>query len=570
MEEYNITYLNVVFAISLVVLSMGIVPVSCDSDGLAIIAVRTTAVGNLGHVGVGFQNDDDTWTIGGVEGDPDKTILWGAVVPPIFGDNGGWVEEHKTLQEVAVIFHSLDYDGLKIIQVIDDDPNLANFQIKSFPTRGYNVVNNNCLSATIDVLSAYGVKHLPLQITNVAPNDYYAHVQGDEEYLWDSNKKMYTNIVSGSSLIRIDQKSPQEALAAAKETMARAYANRDEIQPEAVPETSSQASKSPVTLTLYVHDGNPNGPIIPGATVTGHDGSGNNFQQTTGSNGYVTITGVPGTWSFSASASGYETNNWDQDITETDRKDAFLQQESAKATDNLHEASYVSNQPPNLLDLSPDKPSPQYAGDVIKWSAKASDQDKDALLYKFWLKGLSTSGAWMIVQDWSPSNQWIWNSASADSGDYTVYVYIRDGKHAGPDDYDKAIGRHYRLDPIVAGMTSVTPAEAQSPESSVVGKWAGHTELPTHGLDNPLNIDIYEDGTFSSDKGGTGKWEQEGDNIRWQWDLSDEDLNSGSCSFVYEGTISGNTMSGTSSCVLGNPLPVCGYWDAVKIDTTER
>lgn len=306
---------------------MGIVPVSCDSDGLAIIAVRTTAVGNLGHVGVGFQNDDDTWTIGGVEGDPDKTILLGAVVPPIFGDNGGWVEEHKTLQEVAVIFHSLDYDGLKIIQVIDDDPNLANFQIKSFPTRGYNVVNNNCLSATIDVLSAYGVKNLPLQITNVAPNDYYAHVQGDEEYLWDSNKKMYTNIVSGSSLIRIDQKSPQEALAAAKETMARAYANRDEIQPEAVPETSSQASKSPVTLTLYVHDGNPNGPIIPGAQVTANDNSGSSFQGTTNANGYVKITGDPGTWSFTASADGYEINSWDQKITKTDTKDAFLQKE---------------------------------------------------------------------------------------------------------------------------------------------------------------------------------------------------------------------------------------------------
>jgi len=120
------------------------------------VAVRTASVDNLGHVGVGFQNDDGTWTIGGVEGDPDKTILWGAVA---FGDNGGWVEEHKTLQEVAVIFHALGYDGLKIIEVIDDNPNLANLEIKSFPTRGYNVVNNNCLSATIDVLTAYGVKN---------------------------------------------------------------------------------------------------------------------------------------------------------------------------------------------------------------------------------------------------------------------------------------------------------------------------------------------------------------------------------------------------------------------------
>lgn len=84
---------------------------------------------------------------------------------------------------------------------------------------------------------------------------------------------------------------------------------------------------SQVTLTLYVHDGNADGPIIPGATVTGQDASNNRFEETTNSDGYVTITGDSGSWSLTASADGYETNNWDQDITETDRKDAFLQKE---------------------------------------------------------------------------------------------------------------------------------------------------------------------------------------------------------------------------------------------------
>ncbi len=95
-------------------------------------ASKISVVESLGHVGVGFQNDDGTWTIGGVEGDPDKTIQWGAIVPPIFGDNCGWVEEHKTLQEVAVIFHSLDYDDLKVIQVIEDNPNLCSPECLDF------------------------------------------------------------------------------------------------------------------------------------------------------------------------------------------------------------------------------------------------------------------------------------------------------------------------------------------------------------------------------------------------------------------------------------------------------
>lgn len=80
----------------------------------------------------------------------------------------------------------------------------------------------------------------------------------------------------------------------------------------------------PITLTLYVHEGDADGPTISGVRIRGQDGAGHDFDQTTDSDGYVTITAIPGTWSFSASADGYETNKWDQEITEMDRKDAFL------------------------------------------------------------------------------------------------------------------------------------------------------------------------------------------------------------------------------------------------------
>jgi hypothetical protein len=83
----------------------------------------------------------------------------------------------------------------------------------------------------------------------------------------------------------------------------------------------------PVTLTLYVHEGDADGPSISGVRVTGRDGAGHDFDQTTDSDGYVTITGISGTWSFLASADGYEPNNWDQEISETDRKDAFILKE---------------------------------------------------------------------------------------------------------------------------------------------------------------------------------------------------------------------------------------------------
>jgi tetratricopeptide (TPR) repeat protein/murein DD-endopeptidase MepM/ murein hydrolase activator NlpD len=91
-----------------------------------------------------------------------------------------------------------------------------------------------------------------------------------------------------------------------------------------------QPTKQPtqVTLTLYVHESDRNGPVIPGAKVTGQDGSGNHFQKTTDSSGYVTITGDRGTWSFTASVDGYVTNPWEQEITDTCDRHAFLQKNS--------------------------------------------------------------------------------------------------------------------------------------------------------------------------------------------------------------------------------------------------
>jgi len=80
-----------------------------------------------------------------------------------------------------------------------------------------------------------------------------------------------------------------------------------------------------VTLTLYVHEGSETGPVISGARVQGHDAGGNSFDKTTTSSGYVTITGAPGTWSFTVSKSGYVTNSWSQAITATCTKRAYLQ-----------------------------------------------------------------------------------------------------------------------------------------------------------------------------------------------------------------------------------------------------
>jgi len=116
------------------------------------------------------------------------------------------------------------------------------------------------------------------------------------------------------------------------------------------------------------------------------------------------------------------------------------------------------NQPPTLAGLSPDRASPQSAGGTVRWTAQAADPDGDQMLYRFWLKGPSTGNSWKIVQDWSSSKTWTWSSAPRDDGQYLVFVFVRDGKHATPGSYDAATGRAYRLvSPVVSGQLTDGP-----------------------------------------------------------------------------------------------------------------
>ena len=91
-------------------------------------------------------------------------------------------------------------------------------------------------------------------------------------------------------------------------------------------ENTQQENQSKlVTLTLYVHEGDANGPIVSDARVKVLDGLGNSFEQTTDSRGSAMITGIHGAWSFSVVADGYETNSWSQPIANSCAKHAFLQ-----------------------------------------------------------------------------------------------------------------------------------------------------------------------------------------------------------------------------------------------------
>jgi hypothetical protein len=123
-----------------------------------------------------------------------------------------------------------------------------------------------------------------------------------------------------------------------------------------------------------------------------------------------------------------------------------------------------SNRPPQIRGLSPDLPSPQYAGVPIRWTATASDPEPEPIFYRFWLKGPATGNAWKIVQDWSYNNVWVWTDKPSDAGNYSVYVYSRDGWNAGPNGYDSALGRTFSLsNPATIKKLTFGPAPKDRP-----------------------------------------------------------------------------------------------------------
>jgi len=93
-----------------------------------------------------------------------------------------------------------------------------------------------------------------------------------------------------------------------------------------------------------------------------------------------------------------------------------------------------ANSPPTASGLMSDKASPQGVGTTITWTCSASDLDSDPILYRFWVQLGSEYGPWIIAQDYSSSNTWIWTPTDAMS--YGVGCWVRDGKHASSTGFD--------------------------------------------------------------------------------------------------------------------------------------
>jgi hypothetical protein len=137
-----------------------------------------------------------------------------------------------------------------------------------------------------------------------------------------------------------------------------------------------RSGSQPVTLTLYVHDGSADGPVLSGVEVTGQDATGSSFSQTTDANGFVVITGSPGSWQFSATKDGYAVNSWSQGIAATCTKNAFLLAEGPEAEPETGET-----QAPVEVEVTEAEPTEPIAVDETFGSANSDLALKGDIYY---------------------------------------------------------------------------------------------------------------------------------------------------------------------------------------------
>jgi predicted secreted protein/Mg-chelatase subunit ChlD len=111
------------------------------------------------------------------------------------------------------------------------------------------------------------------------------------------------------------------------------------------------------------------------------------------------------------------------------------------------------NAPPVITGLAPNKPSPQQAGSVVLWTANATDQDGDLILYRFFCSGIAATG-------WQLSNQWPWNTTE---GAFQIEVRARDGLHAGPNAADDKRSESFKIN--ASAKTFAANLAAEKPPS---------------------------------------------------------------------------------------------------------
>jgi hypothetical protein len=169
------------------------------------------------------------------------------------------------------------------------------------------------------------------------------------------------------------------------------------------------------------------------------------------------------------------------------------------------EKSDISNLPPVLKALVPDRASPQLQGSAIFWKAEATDEEGDKIQYKFFLDGQE-------VRKWSKINSWSWLTQGLPAGDYKITVLAIDGNHAALDCFDSIINASFTLSlPNQAPVLQQLKPDKSSPQGkgSII-TWTASASDPDN---DQINFRFMKNDEAASD------WSP---SSSWIWDTSSE------------------------------------------------
>ena len=160
---------------------------------------------------------------------------------------------------------------------------------------------------------------------------------------------------------------------------------------------------------------------------------------------------------------------------------------------------------PRLYGLSPDKHSPQDVGITVTWTADASDSDGDPIFFRFFLNG-------KLERGWLEDNTWTWETSKGDVGKNLIEVWIRDGKHVGPEGYDGIGSEFFIIDPETQSQTPFTPTQLN--DATPIAVQSKNATLPSSTIPAPINASKTENDSETD-------WIKKGDELTKQEKYSD-------------------------------------------------
>lgn len=144
---------------------------------------------------------------------------------------------------------------------------------------------------------------------------------------WDGNGSEFTGITDSDGAAAINGIPGTWQFAFQKDGYDPLYLQYNATQSE---ETAAYLEKSSaddqVALTVYVHQGSLDGPILPDVQITGRDGNGNEFTGMTNTTGVAIISGTPGSWQFVFQKDGYDALYLQYNATENEETAAYLEE----------------------------------------------------------------------------------------------------------------------------------------------------------------------------------------------------------------------------------------------------